>query len=198
MSRKQEILDIAFELFEKKGYDTVSTNDIVKEVGIARGTLYHHFKSKEDILDSIIEQFCQKSFDRARQIAQDSSIPVTQRLAQVIASLNAQDNQLFDYIHQPQNALMHEKISHSILSELPSILLRVIQDGIELGMMETPYPYEACELIVAYVNGVIDNHALGSSQTNQKRRMESFIYHLELLFKAPKGTFDFILDLSQH
>ena len=195
MSRKQEIINIAFELFEKEGYDTVSTNDIVKAVGIARGTLYHHFKSKEDILDSIIEQFCQKSFDRARQIAHDSSIPVAQRLAKVITSLNAQDNQLFHYIHQPQNALMHEKISHNILTELPSILLLVIQDGIEEGMMETPYPYEACELIVAYVNGVIDNHTLDTSQTNQTRRMRSLIYNLELLFKAPQGTFDFILDM---
>ena len=52
--RKNEILDVAGKLFGKKGYDATSTNDILKEIGIARGTLYYHFKSKEDILDAMI------------------------------------------------------------------------------------------------------------------------------------------------
>ena len=48
--RRNEILDVAERLFGTKGFDNTSTNDILKEIGIARGTLYYHFKSKEDIL----------------------------------------------------------------------------------------------------------------------------------------------------
>lgn len=44
--RKNEIIDAADELFNQKGFDGTSTNDILEKVGIARGTLYHHFKSK--------------------------------------------------------------------------------------------------------------------------------------------------------
>ena len=44
--RKNEILDVAEQLFAEKGFDNASTNDIIKRIGIARGTLYHHFKSK--------------------------------------------------------------------------------------------------------------------------------------------------------
>lgn len=44
---KKEILDVAEELFIAKGYDNTSTTDILERVGIARGTLYYHFKSKE-------------------------------------------------------------------------------------------------------------------------------------------------------
>ena len=54
--RKNEILDVAGKLFGEKGYDATSTNDILKEIGIAKGTLYYHFKSKEDILDAMIER----------------------------------------------------------------------------------------------------------------------------------------------
>ena len=54
--RKEEILDVAERFFATKGFDNTSTNDILKEVGIARGTLYYHFKSKEDILDGVIER----------------------------------------------------------------------------------------------------------------------------------------------
>ena len=51
--RRSEILDAAELLFGTKGFDCTSTTDILNEVGIARGTLYYHFKSKEDILDAI-------------------------------------------------------------------------------------------------------------------------------------------------
>lgn len=54
--RRNEILDAAEELFGQKGFDGTSTGDILGKVGIARGTLYYHFKSKEDIMDALIER----------------------------------------------------------------------------------------------------------------------------------------------
>ena len=45
--RKNEILDTAEILFEEKGYDKCSVNDILNRIGIAKGTFYHYFKSKE-------------------------------------------------------------------------------------------------------------------------------------------------------
>lgn len=54
--RRNEILDAAEQLFVTKGFDETSTNDILEQVGIARGTLYYHFKSKEKILDAMIRE----------------------------------------------------------------------------------------------------------------------------------------------
>ncbi|MFR5584142.1 MAG: TetR/AcrR family transcriptional regulator [[Clostridium] scindens] len=54
--RKNEILDAAAALFAQKGFDHTSTSEIMEAVGIAKGTLYHHFKSKESIMDAIIER----------------------------------------------------------------------------------------------------------------------------------------------
>ena len=54
--RKNEILDEAAALFAKKGYDGTSIGDILEKVGVARGTLYYHFRSKEEILDALVER----------------------------------------------------------------------------------------------------------------------------------------------
>ena len=62
--RKNEILDAAERLFVIKGFDATSTNDILTEVGIARGTLYYHFKSKEDILNAMIERITEGLLER--------------------------------------------------------------------------------------------------------------------------------------
>ena len=63
--RKNEILDVAEELFGTYGFDHTSTNDILNRVGIARGTLYYHFKSKEDILDAVIQRIVTKGMTKA-------------------------------------------------------------------------------------------------------------------------------------
>ena len=65
--RKNEILDVAEELFAEKGYDNASTNDIIARIGIARGTLYHHFSSKEEILDAIVDRMTMKISHRSRR-----------------------------------------------------------------------------------------------------------------------------------
>ena len=74
--RRNEILDVAERLFCTNGYDNTSTNDILAEIGIARGTLYYHFKNKEDILDGMIDRILDVIVRKARTIALDESRPV--------------------------------------------------------------------------------------------------------------------------
>lgn len=54
---KSEILMKAYLLFLEKGYDAVSISMIQNEVGIGRATMYHHFKSKKELFDSVIELY---------------------------------------------------------------------------------------------------------------------------------------------
>ena len=50
MNTRQEIFDTAIELFDKRGYERVSINDICKKAGVSTGAFYHHFRSKDQIL----------------------------------------------------------------------------------------------------------------------------------------------------
>ena len=53
---KRKIFETAMELFAKKGYDGTSVEEITSVVGIAKGTLYYHFTSKEEIFNFLIEE----------------------------------------------------------------------------------------------------------------------------------------------
>ena len=96
--RKSEILDVAEQLFVTKGFDGTSTTDILNEIGIARGTLYYHFKSKEDILDAMIERMTGNLVVKASEIAGKKDMPVLQRLTRMMLALNV------------NNALGHEDV----------------------------------------------------------------------------------------
>ena len=61
LNTKDSILKIALQLFLKKGYKDVSYRDLIKETGLSKGAIYHHFKSKEDLLVSTFEFLLESS-----------------------------------------------------------------------------------------------------------------------------------------
>jgi AcrR family transcriptional regulator len=61
--RQEEILLRPVELFARQGYENMSIQDIIGAVGIAKGTFYHHFRSKEDLLDRLIDSTLAEAVD---------------------------------------------------------------------------------------------------------------------------------------
>nr|WP_309101771.1 TetR/AcrR family transcriptional regulator [Fredinandcohnia onubensis] len=189
--RRNEILDAADELFGQKGFDGTSTNDILEKVGIARGTLYYHFKSKEDIMDSLIDRYSVRLLSTAREIAADKSIPVVERILHVVVSmqLNGGTSQvILEHIHKPQNALMHQKIQKVIITGVTPILSDIIQEGIIQGLFSTPYPYECMEMIVTYANTVFDDELVEMTNEGRNTRIQAFIFNVEVMLGAERGS----------
>lgn len=188
--RRNEILDVAERLFCAKGFDNASTNDILKEIGIARGTLYYHFKSKEDILDAMIERLTNQMVAKAATIALDESIPVLERLTRTMLSLNL-DNELGDMImeqvHRPQNALMHQKLENMLLGRVNKLITKITEDGIKQGIIHTDYPAEAVEMIMTYSYTAFDSMNQYSEEEEQRKIM-GFVYHTERVMGMEAGA----------
>ena len=53
---KRKIFETSMKLFAKKGYDATSIEEITATVGVAKGTLYYHFSSKEEIFNFLVEE----------------------------------------------------------------------------------------------------------------------------------------------
>ncbi|MGG3306701.1 TetR/AcrR family transcriptional regulator [Paenibacillus lautus] len=195
--RRNEILDAADELFGQKGFDGTSTNDILEKVGIARGTLYHHFKSKEDIMDALIDRYSDGLLDAAQVIAADKTIPVIERIIRVVMAMNlsgGSSKEIMEHIHKPQNALMHQKIQKVIINGLPPILTAIIREGIEQGMFSTPFPYECMEMVVIYANTVFDDDMITLTNEERGSRMLAFVCNVERLLGAASGS---LMDVMQ-
>lgn len=189
--RRNEILDAADELFFQKGFDGTSTNDILEKVGIARGTLYHHFKSKEDIMDALIERYKVRILDAAQEVAANKSIPVVERIIHVVMALNLSGGssaEILEHIHKPQNALMHQKIQRVIISGVTPILAGIIREGIEQGLFNTPFPYECMEMVVIYANIVFDDDYVEMTNEELATRMHAFIFNIERMLGVEQGS----------
>ncbi len=82
--RRKEILEIAERLFLTKGYTKTTVNDILKEIGIAKGTFYHYFKSKEEVMDEIIMRIIKEDVTKAKRIVSNPDIPVLDKLFKIL------------------------------------------------------------------------------------------------------------------
>ena len=142
--RKNEILDAADTLFARKGFDNTSTGDILEMVGIARGTLYYHFKSKEDILDALIERYNRQILSAAQEAASDKRFSVKERLIRTILALNVSQKggqELKEQMHRPQNALMHQKTQMAVLNGVTPGRRgsRILSDSLPKGVCGDDY-----------------------------------------------------------
>lgn len=188
--RKNEILDVAERLFGTKGFDGTSTADILNEVGIARGTLYYHFKSKEDILDAMTQRMTGVLVAKASGIAAQKNLPVLQRLTQMMLALNVNNDlgrEIMAQVHKPQNALMHQKMQERMLAGVTPVITALIEEGIAQGICRTDYPAEVAEMTLLYSNTVFDDLAVHSEE-ERRRKIAAFIYNLERLLGMERGS----------
>lgn len=190
--RKNEILDVAEQLFAEKGFDNASTNDIINKIGIARGTLYHHFASKEEILDAMVERMTSQSISRAAAVIADKSVPLLERLSAAVISLSLNSGagaEVFEQIHRPQNALLHQKMQERLMSGVVPLIAKLVEEGNADGTFDSPYADEAAEMIMTYANIAFD--ALADMTPEQmERKRQAFIYHTGRILGADEGSLD--------
>ena len=181
-----EILDTAEHLFETQGFDNTSTNDILNEIGIARGTLYYHFKSKEEILDAIISRLTRQLLEKAKKLIEKIMLKLN-------VSCGNFNHKILEQVHKPQNALMHQKIQAHLLSELTPLISTLIKEGIAQGIYQTDYPEEVAEMLFLYANTIFDDLTEHSEEEKQKKTA-AFVFNLERLLKMEQGSIKTIVD----
>lgn len=188
--RRKEILDVAELLFCTNGYDNTSTNDILAKIGIARGTLYYHFKSKEDILDGIIDRIITEIEAKVSYVARNEEIPVLKRFTMAVLSANVDTevgDMVLEEVHKPQNALMHQKMQERLLKAISPYFVKIIKDGIDEGIMRCDFPEDTVELALFYSNEVFDD-AIEYPMEIKMRKVQAFIRNVELMLHMQEGS----------
>ena len=188
--RKQELLKIAHRMFIEKGYENTSIDEIIAEAGIAKGTYYYYFESKEATLEAVIDMMIEEEVGRAREVLA-SSLPVPRKLVSVIYSLRpAQDEQVIaKALDAKENIVMHEKANRRIVEEAVPLLTEVVREGISQGIFNCTNIEERVKMLLIISQHVFDDGVFTD------RDVEVYVDMVEQTLGAKRGTMSFIAEL---
>ena len=188
--RKQELLQIAYGMFISRGYENTSVDDIIEEAGIAKGTYYYYFETKEQMLEEVIGMMIGQEVEAAGQILK-AEISVPQKIVGIITSLRPtkEETPIEGALMQPENIVMHEKIRKKIVEAAVPLLSRVVEEGIAQGVFSCDYIPERVRMLLVISSDTFDEGRFTEPD------IAVFIDMTEKLLGAQPGTMGFIRDL---
>jgi len=202
-ARKNEILDVAQNLFYTHGFDKTSINQIIDEIGIAKGTIYHYFKSKYELLDAVVERLIIQMKNAVEPILKNSELTPIQKfnmVFQVIGQIKFERREfmmeLLRVMTRDENVILHQKMVARSIDFLSPVLSKIIKEGIEQHCFNCDYPDEVAIYIIG-LSGYINRHLTKTIIDIEEGRVdvEVFVNHMkgfenviERMIGAEKGT----------
>lgn len=189
--RRNEILDAAERLFNTKGYEKCTVNDILKEVNIAKGTFYYYFKSKEEVMDAVVSRYKDIAVGRAEKILQLNISP-QEKLMHAFMAMQMKDkvdHDMLNELHKTENALLHQKTLNQMVSAMAPVLVSIIEEGIKKRVWSCEYPLEYMQIFLASSLTLTDEGIFEINYESQMKIMAALISVLEKMLNVDSGSF---------
>lgn len=180
--RRNGILDAAGRLFSAKGYNKCTVKDILDVVGIAKGTFYYYFNSKEEVLDAIIERVTEIVAMRAEEAASNPELLPVMKMLNIILSMRVEmevDNNIMEELHKPENALMHQKSLNLIVTRVTPILVKVVDEGISQGIFKSDFPVQYMQIFLTSSITLLDDGIFQVKPEEQQMTLRALVALLE-------------------
>jgi AcrR family transcriptional regulator len=194
--RRQEIVLAARQLFHTKGYEQTTMQDVMDQLGIAKGTIYHYFKSKEELLEAVVENIVEEDLARKQKLMKEAHGNAIERTRILMRAGNMADDhaEIMEGLHNPGNLGMHiRQLAVTLMKQAP-LYGDLIQQGCEEGLFQTEHPLECAEFILSAIQFLTDMGIHPWTQEDLIRRAMAFPPIIETLLKAPQGSFQFMLE----
>lgn len=184
------ILDAAQRLFLEKGYENTTIQDIVNELGgLTKGAVYHHFSSKEEIMDAVGDRmfFTNNPFETVRGRTDLNGLEKLREVIRLNQSDNVRTTMTVQSIPLARNPRVLVGMIESNYRILTPYFLELIEEGNKDGSIHTEYAREIAELLPLLTSLWLLPSVFPATK-EQMRRKFSFI--AEMLEKMGLPLFD--------
>lgn len=165
--RRAAFIAAARELFAAKGVEATAVSDIVKAVGVAQGTFYWYFPSKDDILNAVVQEIADEICADLLSLAGEPEVGALQKAARMcdlfLARLRS-EQVLFVHFHEPEHRVFHDRMVAEVLRRLLPAVRAVVRQGVMEGVFTTAHPDEAAALSLAAIWALDDRALVGGDE----------------------------------
>ncbi len=154
---REKILHVAAKLFVRQGYTATSVNQISKEAGIGKATVYHHFPDKEAIVYALLDRSSSLVHDTLSAVnAGDDPHRQIEAIAEAGIRLRGESFELFQVIRREvpgSRSRVHAELA-SFFVVYTTQFTKAIQTGIQRGIFRRVDPSEAARALLTMLAGL--------------------------------------------
>lgn len=188
--RRNEILDMAEKLFSEKGYDKTSTTDITKGLGIAQGTLYYHFDSKENVAAEVVNRQLQTLHMHFSDVLLRTDLNGYEKLAWIfIYELDdpLHHIEIFSYLRNDHNALLRQMVYVQTICQFSPIVIDMILQGNQEKIFHVKNPTLVAEFFLSTIHHWVDSSLFNWTKDEKIARIVALQSTFEHLFGLKEG-----------
>ena len=155
---KNELIEKAAQLFEERGYDQTTINDIIWSVGVSKGAFYHHFASKDEILEEIAKEYIRNLMLTVGQVAIEKGLNALEKLNKIIQVISHGKHQdehiskiLSNSLSSLDNARAIIKLQEMVVESTYEDYAKIIRQGIQEGFFDAKEPEITARLYLRFM-----------------------------------------------
>lgn len=177
---KQLIARKAEALFLKNGFSDTTMQDIINEIGLSKGAIYHHFKSKKEILDWITEHRRQELVESIKAITAGKNITLQKKIVELVCAIT-----VFPLKNVNESKIWFSRIPFAYFNEMKFFMSSIVPLLTELLKQENHfYSRERAESIVVSVMTFINTVYANVSLQEIKSRIQYLTFQLATIDKS--------------
>ena len=149
--RRNEIIETAGKLFEEKGYEQTQVQDIVNEIGVAKGLFYYYFKSKDEVMEELADRYADAIIDAVNKLIDKdiSTFDKINRIFQIFIDSAEKKFGIFMGILNVKKGITHERIFFNVGKKMVPLVTELILSGNDNGECNCSDPKFITEFLVS-------------------------------------------------
>lgn len=161
--RRAEFLDTALRLFAERGYDNVAVQHVTDAMGVAKGTFYHYFESKDELLAELTEREVHHMNVVAELAAGSAKRSAIERLRDALGTLQSWELDQLEILRaylrvlfRDENVVWRERVTGTMLDTMLPMLADILRDGMKEGVFAIDDAETAAEVTIAIWHGMYE------------------------------------------
>ena len=148
---RNEIIETAGKLFEEKGYEQTQVQDIVNEIGVAKGLFYYYFKSKDEVMEELADRYADAIIDAVNKLIDKdiATFDKINRIFQIFIDSAEKKFGIFMGILNVKNGITHERIFFNVGKKMVPLVTELILSGNDNGECNCSDPKFITEFLVS-------------------------------------------------
>jgi len=140
-ARRAELASAAAAVFAERGVANTAVSDIVKAAGVAQGTFYLYFETKEDVVIAVVEQMADEmaaAIESAVSARDSSAVARFLALRDALVRFDADPAavEMAEFIHRRENRALHDRLTEHLGERLAAIVEEIVAQGVEEGVFD--------------------------------------------------------------